>query len=249
MALATATITALGLIGAAGASGGAAIYSANRQSGAAEDAARLQTGAANRSADLQSQANAAALAEQQRQANIAQANAEATQRANYEQWKAKEQRLSAIGQMLGLAPRNIPDYVPTNAGAGQGGTGTQGGQTSSGSGGPDALRALLTSGLSPQEAAARFNREHGRTTGNEAVYYPQSNAVSIPEGKFYGGSGGWQWSPDNSGGGGGATTRANTISSLMQTNPSLSASAQQLPFLTGPQVYQPNTFGAYMGGR
>lgn len=37
---------------------------------------------------------------------------EANRRANYDQWAAREGRLSTLGGMLGLPARNIPAYVP-----------------------------------------------------------------------------------------------------------------------------------------
>lgn len=86
----------------AAAGAGATIYAANKSSGAAEHAA-----------DLQSQANTQALSFEQQQAQQQQANFEATQRANYDQWAAREQRLSNLGSLVGLGPRQIPAYVPT----------------------------------------------------------------------------------------------------------------------------------------
>lgn len=97
---------------AAGGSAAAGIYGANKQAGAAEDAAQLQTQAANHGADVQKQSADAALAFQKQQSAQDLANAQAASRGNYDQWAAKQGRLSTLGQMVGLKPFQIPNYVP-----------------------------------------------------------------------------------------------------------------------------------------
>ena len=92
----------------AAASAGSSVYAAKKSS----EAAQLQTGAATHAADLEKQSNDAALEFQKQQAALNMAQANAVQQANYEQNRAHEQRLSDFGQALGLAPRNIPAYVP-----------------------------------------------------------------------------------------------------------------------------------------
>lgn len=100
-----------------GAAAGAGLYAAHLTSNAQKDAANTTAGAAGHAADLQSQAAAQALAFTKEQAARDQAAAEATRKANYDQWAAKEGRLSSFGQMLGVGPRDIPGYVPIDANA------------------------------------------------------------------------------------------------------------------------------------
>lgn len=126
MAIATSTAIAIGL--AAG-TAGAGVASAKIQSNAAGKAAKLATTSANYSADVQSKSNADALAFQKQQAAQDLATANATQRANYDQWAARESRLGSLGEMVGLGPRSIPGYVPITGadgapGPGGGGTAT-----------------------------------------------------------------------------------------------------------------------------
>jgi hypothetical protein len=105
MSVATSTAIAIGTAIGTGVGG---IYAAHK----AGEGAELQVNAANRAADLSKQSNDAALEFQKQQAALDAARANATQQANYEQFRAHEQRLSDFGQALGLAPRNIPAYQP-----------------------------------------------------------------------------------------------------------------------------------------
>jgi hypothetical protein len=100
--------TGLAIAGAGAAiTAGAAIYGANKTSGAATHAA-----------DLTSKAAADTLTFQKQQAAQELAKAQATQKASYDQWAARQGNLSTLGQMMGLPQRNIPAYVPTiNTGA------------------------------------------------------------------------------------------------------------------------------------
>jgi len=105
MSVATSTAIAIGTAIGTGVGG---VYAAHK----AGEGAELQVGAANRAADLQKASNDAALAFQEKQADLDRATANATQQANYNQYRAHEQRLSDFGAALGLAPRNIPAYEP-----------------------------------------------------------------------------------------------------------------------------------------
>lgn len=105
----------------------AATDAANTTSAAATKAAQLQTDAANHSADVQGKSAANALAFQEKQAAQDLATANATQRANYDQWAAKEGRLSTLGQSIGLKPFQIPSYVPITSASGVTQTGTPAG--------------------------------------------------------------------------------------------------------------------------
>lgn len=95
------TMSAIG----AGAAATGAIVGANKQSSAV-----------NHAADLQSQSAAQALQFEREQAARDQANFEATQRANYDQWASREGRLGTLDQLVGLPQRQIPGYVPTTGG-------------------------------------------------------------------------------------------------------------------------------------
>src|SRR5215470_14687437 len=101
---------------AAGATAGAGIYGANKQSSSADRAVAAQTDAANRAAELQAQSAREQLDFTKSEAARDQANYEATQRGNYDQWAAREGRISAAGQsMLGLPARTIAPYVASTA--------------------------------------------------------------------------------------------------------------------------------------
>lgn len=93
------------------------LFGANKQSKAAQQAAKAQADAARYAADLQAKATAEALAFQRQQADRDYAMAETNRRANYDQWRAREGRLSTAGQWLGLPSRDIPNYVPMSGGS------------------------------------------------------------------------------------------------------------------------------------
>ena len=107
-----------GAVAAGGAAATGQIIGAKMQSGAANKAAQLQTESANKGAELQAQSTREALDFQKAEAAKARQDAEVTRRANYDQWAAQQRRLGTLGQLLGLAPPEIPAYVPLDAGAG-----------------------------------------------------------------------------------------------------------------------------------
>jgi hypothetical protein len=88
------------------------MFGAKKQSDAAENVAQQQSAAAKYSADAQQKSAADALAFQKQQAAQSLANAQAAQQGNYNQWAARQGRLSTLGQMVGLKPFQIPAYVP-----------------------------------------------------------------------------------------------------------------------------------------
>jgi hypothetical protein len=99
---------------AAGIAGGSgAAYAGHKAASAATKGAELTTTAANYAADKTSQAAAASLAFEQQKDREAQAQAAATQKANYDQWAAKETRMNDIRTSLGMPAHPIPAYVPT----------------------------------------------------------------------------------------------------------------------------------------
>ena len=94
----------------AGGSAIAGIAGAKIQSGAAGRAADAQTQAANKAAEIQAQSAREALQFQREAAAQDAQRFDVTQRGNYEQNAARERRLGSIGQLVGLAPREIPAY-------------------------------------------------------------------------------------------------------------------------------------------
>lgn len=109
--MSVATSTAVAIATAAGAAG-AGIGGAAIASHSAGKAAKTQSAAAIRAAEIQAQSEREALAFKQQAAEQDRLQAESAQRGNYDQWRAREGRASSLGSMLGLAPRQIPDYVP-----------------------------------------------------------------------------------------------------------------------------------------
>lgn len=105
-----ATAISIGL--AVGSIAGSTI-SASKQSNAAKEAAKIGSDATTHGADLAAKANDDALKFQKQQADVDARNQELARKANYDQWAAREARLSSFGQMVGLPSRDIPGYVPS----------------------------------------------------------------------------------------------------------------------------------------
>jgi hypothetical protein len=74
--------------------------------------AGVNAGASIYGAHKQGQANSKALTFEREQAQQAAQDAEIARRANYDQWKARQQRLNTITGVLGWGSQNIPAYVP-----------------------------------------------------------------------------------------------------------------------------------------
>lgn len=100
-------LVAAAAIGAGGAIGGGLISSHS-----AGSAAKQQTDAANHAADVQGKAAADALAFQKAQAAQDLITANATQKANYDQWAARQGRLSNLSVLTGAGKFDIPAYAP-----------------------------------------------------------------------------------------------------------------------------------------
>lgn len=90
----------------------AGIVGAKLSSDASGKAADLTTQAANHAADVQGQGAKDTLAFQERAAQQDFLNAENAQHGNYDQFAARQGRLSTLGQMVGLKPFDIPAYRP-----------------------------------------------------------------------------------------------------------------------------------------
>lgn len=228
-----------GIIGG-GTTAASSIYGATKSSGAAKDAAQLQTDAANHAADVQAKANADTLTFQKSQAAQDLASQNATQQANYGQWAAKEGRMSDFGQMLGLAPRQIPAYQPL---PGAGGT-TSGGQPPAAASGDAVTQALLDNykalGVTPT----------GPGTGpTDIAYMAQQAKASLAAGErplsyWLGPQGRVAQELAKAGGGGGAPMNS-PASLLAQQTPG--ASPTMAPLLT-PALQAPslNSFAQFL---
>ncbi len=114
---AAATTGAWTAIGA-GATAAAQLASASKTASGAKKSAQIQSDATNRGAELQAQSTREALDFQKAEAAKNQAIAEATRRANYDQWAAGQRRSGTLQQLLGLGAPEIPAYVPLEPGAG-----------------------------------------------------------------------------------------------------------------------------------
>lgn len=88
------------------------LFAANQASSAADKGAEATAAAAKYSADLTAKANADALKFQYAGAENAFQNNEAARQGNYGIFAARERRLGPIGEEVGLAPREVPAYVP-----------------------------------------------------------------------------------------------------------------------------------------
>lgn len=180
----------------------AAIIAGSATAGGQIYAARKQGQSADKAAALQTTASHDALAFQKEEAARDQGNFETTQHANYDQWAARESRMGALGEMVGLGPRTIPPYRSQGAQPPTGGAPGAGGAS-----GPSAfLKGLLDKGVDPQAAAAQTNAQFKLTTGNEAKYYDASvhgtPVIGLPDSYIALENG--KWNVTQRGGGGGA---------------------------------------------
>lgn len=105
-----ATTTAA-IIAASIAAGGSATAAAV-SSHASSKAAKAQAGAASEAARIQDEASKRAEAFARSQSENEFRNAEVARRGNYDIDAARQRRLSTLGGMIGMGPREIPAYVP-----------------------------------------------------------------------------------------------------------------------------------------
>lgn len=103
--------------------GGAAAANAKIQSDAARRASQQQIAATTAATAAATKGNEESLAFQQQQADRAYDTDEVNRHGTYDQWAAREGRLSTIGGMLGMPAREIPGYVPLPARGGSGSSG------------------------------------------------------------------------------------------------------------------------------
>lgn len=228
-------------------------YGSKKQS----DTAQKQIDAARQAEQDQLAANQKALDFQQQQALADYQQREAANRANYEQWKAKEQRLSQIGQMLGLPPRSIPDYVPLpqpNYSGGAGGTQQSSAPSSSQQQGGGS-QVPLPQGIDPRLGA--LYQQYGVTPGDRGSgpadwQYYQYDAVKNANGDINYVLGRLQTDLQKlKGGSSGAPSQGNYGGTLSQylgmSNPSMGANNTPLPYLNSPQIYNPSQIQSYLG--
>jgi hypothetical protein len=100
--------------------------------------AKIQSDAATRAAEIQAKSETEALAFTKQQAENEYKNQELARRANYDQWVSQQQRYGTIGNLLGMGPRDIPNYVPSDDPQfnGPGGTSRTGGSSAPSGAGP-----------------------------------------------------------------------------------------------------------------
>ena len=172
-------LVALGI--AAGVAGGAATAYGAHESSKATEQATATTAASN----------AAAIAEQQRQDAQQKAEFDAQQAALLNQWNAEQNirapyraagaaALGSLGDILGVnfnssnSPSSTAPPAPTA-------TAPASGSSASASGDPASYAlSLVSTGVSPAQAAQQTNSKFNLQTGAQAVYYPDTNTIGLP---------------------------------------------------------------------
>lgn len=135
----------------------AAIIAGLAAAGGSVAAAKIASSGAGHAADLQSKANADALAYTKDQDRLTRAQAEVDRKANYDQWRAKQQAVSAFGAQYGVPGMSIPDYVPGTLGEAAGASPTSAGPAAP-SGAPEFIKQWqathpVSEGMGPLTAA------------------------------------------------------------------------------------------------
>lgn len=88
------------------------VYAAHESSSSANKAAKMQTDAGREAARIQDAASQRAEQFARSQGENEFRNAEVARRGNWEIDAARQRRLSTLGGMIGMGPREIPAYVP-----------------------------------------------------------------------------------------------------------------------------------------
>jgi hypothetical protein len=245
---------------AAGIAGGAgAAYAGHEAAGAAREGAASTASAANYAADKTSAANAASLAFEKQKDAEAQAQAAATQRANYDQWAARETRMNDIRSALGMPSHPIPAYVPTVTGGAPPTTGPTPGGAPSVPGAPAPSGPAMTPGNPTDRGVILQNLQNvykglgvtptGRGTGPTDIEYMADQVAN---------TGGWTpqnagyW-PDRikqelakAGVGGGAAPASSIAAFLPSTAAPVASGPRQLPYLNpNGNIYSP-TIASYL---
>lgn len=224
------------------------VVGAKMQSGAAHDAAAIQAQSAREQAAAQTAAADKAEKFSRQQAENEWRNSQNTQRANYDQARARYGTIAGMAGEYGLNVGAMPDYAPgidphydTGAtpapGSIAGATPGASAPPAGGTAGAAEMKALLDGGLDPKAAVAQFNQKYGRSTGNEAVYYDPSQhggvaTIGLPDAYLAKPGASWDITQRS----GAAAPKAGTIAAASAYTPS----APPLP-----TPYQVGTIGAY----
>ncbi len=159
--------------------------------------AKMASSANKRATEAQAKANADATALAQQQ--------EATRKSEYDAQVAEQKRqfditeqnklpyrqasqaaLMKLGDLLGLPAGAVSGVASASAPSGLKGSAAD-------------LKAMIDSGLDPQAAAAKFNQQFGRSTGNEAKYYgPEVHGtptIGLPDAYLSLEQNGWSLTP------------------------------------------------------
>lgn len=234
--LVTAPVTGLFNAVGAGKQADAAKEAASTQSAAAVKSAQIQADAANQSAQLQAKTAADALqySRGQSQLSLDQYNQQQTRLQPYRNLGA-----FALGQPQSDAPAPLTlPALPSSQTAPNASTMPSGSTSGASAGGSDPASyalSLVTGGMTPQQAAQQTNQKFNLQTGSQAVYYPDSNTIGLPNAYLAGPTD----KPDSpskwgivprSGGGGSATGAATAGPVKLNYTPSMmSAGAQSTP--------------------
>lgn len=236
---------------AAGAVGSA--IAGHEAAGAATTGANINAKATGDAAKLQADANAATLKYEQGQADQTQQNFNTTQHANYDQWAARQGRLSAYGQLFGAPAQEIPGYVqPTTLGS-MATAPTAGPTPPGGTGSTPSTADPITAQLQANYKALGLTPT-GRGTGpTDIAYYADqikaTGGLTDANNKFWFGPGGRIALDAAKAGGGGAASGSPTAAPLTSLGAGLQPLVQPVAGnLTMPTV---GSLGSYfsMGAR
>lgn len=216
-----------GAVGAT-ATGAGLVAGAKIQSGGAQKGAQIQSDAALQAAKIQAEANDKAQATLRAQQAQDLAIADSTQHANYNQWAAREGRMSDFGAALGLAPRNIPAYQPI-PGAANSGPAASSPAAAGQAWTPDFIRQQLQqTGQDPSEQNIQyFLGKENELKAREAQLNQPGYAL-------------WRVRDPNSGKSGA------TMPSSGYANSYATMNATSSPLVLTPALQQPNSFAQFM---
>jgi hypothetical protein len=203
----------------AGGTAAAGIYGANKSSSAATTAAADQSDAAVKAAQIQADAANKAAQLQATTAQQALDYSRSQSQLALDQYNQQQTRLQPYRNLgafaLGQAPSNAPaplSLPPLSSSSTAPLSGSMPSGLASGTADPASYAlSLVTGGMTPAQAAQQTNQKFNLQTGAQAVYYPDSNTIGLPNAYLAGPTGKSdspaQWGiVQRSGGGGSATT-------------------------------------------
>lgn len=219
------------------------IYGANKAADAARYGVDAQTAAANHAADLNDEAAKRAETFSRQQAEVGWQGNEHTQKANYDQWAARQRAIATLGQSLGIN-YTLPDYAPgidphfTDAGsaAPAGAPVSPAGDAPAGinwSAPPDQLAASLSAyykskGVSDKEVPYWVSKAPQLVARGKELNDPGYADKRVAASEVFGGTAPTKTAPG-------------TLASFV--SPSFAALQ---PTTAAPTPYQPGTIGAYL---